>query len=108
MAKRWQCAILTALALLSLAPAALWAEPPAGQANARRRVDLKIAQLDERLALSAVSGESGWRNTQLVLAAAQLKLARKLLSRSNLRAAEVVASQAERALARAEEKEAQQ
>jgi hypothetical protein len=37
-----------------------------------------------------------------------LELARKLLSRSNLRAAEVIAGQAERALDRAEEEEAGQ
>jgi hypothetical protein len=68
----------------------------------RLRIELQIAKLKARLALSPVTGEGGWRESQRVMASAQLELARKLLDRSNLHAAEVVAAQAGRALARAE------
>lgn len=97
-----------ALAVLFLTPSALWAEPPAARAVERRRIELTIAKLEERLELSPVTGEGGWRESQLVLAAAQLELARKLLARSNVRAAKAIAGQAERALDRSEEKEARQ
>ena len=105
MAKRLRPRWATTLAVLWLLPAALWAEPRPGRPVERLRIELQIAKLKARLALSPVTGEGGWRESQRILASAQLELARKLLARSNLRAAEVVAGQAERALARAEKKE---
>jgi hypothetical protein len=98
-----------ALAVQLLAPVAPWAAEPANaRALERRRVELKIAELEDRLEISSVTGEGGMRETQLALAGSQLELARKLLARSNLRAAEAIAGQAKRALERAEKKEARQ
>jgi len=109
MAKRSRKMMLsTGLAILLVALAAAWAQPAPGHAVQRKQVQRKIAKLERRLELSPATGEGSWRESQLVLAAAQLELAKKLLSRSNLRAAEVIAGQAERARDRAEEEEAGQ
>jgi hypothetical protein len=96
------------LAVLFLVPVALSAGPPPEASVERKRVELRIANLEDRLELSPVIGEASRRERQLVLAASNLELARKLLQRGNLRAAEVVAAHAERALERAGKKGAQQ
>jgi hypothetical protein len=104
MAKQWGKSSALVLAILWLGAAASGTEPPTGRPDPRKRVESKIAQLEDRLAVSAAVGEGGSRESQLIAASAQVELARKLLSRRNFRAAEQVLTQAERALDRAEEK----
>jgi hypothetical protein len=104
MAKQRGKRSVLVLAILWLGASASWAEPPARRSDPRKRVELKIAQLEDRLAESVAIGQDGSRESQLVVAGAQVELARKLLSRRNIRAAEQVLTQAERALDRAEGK----
>jgi hypothetical protein len=104
MAKQWGKSSALILAILWLGAAASGTEPPTRRPDPRKQVESKIAQLEDRLAVSTAIGEGGSRESQFVAASAQVELARKLLSRRNFRAAEQVLTQAERALDRAEEK----
>jgi hypothetical protein len=94
-----------ALAGLLLAPGALWADPPAGRAKKRERVDSKVEKLEARLlAVPEAGADNPFGNPDRTLAEAQLEMARRFLARGEERAAREIAGLAERSVARAEER----
>jgi hypothetical protein len=93
------------LASLLLAPGALCGDPPAAPAARRETVESKVERLEGRLReVPEPDSDNPFANPDIVLAKAQLDMARRLLTRKNDRAAAEIARLAERSVARAEER----
>jgi hypothetical protein len=98
-------AVLAAL----LAALPLWAEPPVSRAERRQKVEQAIAKLETRVGdVAPASGLRRAPDADVFLARVQLDMARTLLERQNVPAAEAVTTVAEQALARAAAKRGRQ
>ncbi len=91
--------LLVTLCLL-LAASAARAETPAKRALEAKRLEQRLARIEERQ--TQVVPEGALAHMQLDLSQSQLELARKALERHNERAAKELAAEAERCLKQAE------